>query len=140
MGTNKILLGGIAGAVLFFLLGWIVYGMLLMDYMAANTNQCMMKPMEEMNMGAMAAANLAQGLFMAMLMSWTNTTDAMKGAKIGAIAGLLICLAFDLQFFAMSTFFSNVNVLIIDCLVATVMMALGGAVIAWVMGMGKKSA
>ncbi len=32
MKTNKILLAGLAGAVLNFFLGWLVYGMLLYDF------------------------------------------------------------------------------------------------------------
>ncbi len=36
METNKILLGGLAGGVAFFLLGWVIYGILLMDYTMAS--------------------------------------------------------------------------------------------------------
>jgi hypothetical protein len=48
MKANKILLGGIAGAVTFFLLGWLIYGLLLADYFTANYDQSIMRPIEEM--------------------------------------------------------------------------------------------
>ena len=35
----RVLLAALGGAVSNFLVGWVVYGMLLMDYMKANTVQ-----------------------------------------------------------------------------------------------------
>ncbi|MDP2890621.1 MAG: hypothetical protein Q8P34_16865 [Bacteroidota bacterium] len=56
METNKILLGTLAGGVAFFLLGWLIYGILLMDFTMANYNQCNSRPMEDMVMSAIVGA------------------------------------------------------------------------------------
>jgi hypothetical protein len=33
MNTNKFLIGGIIGGIAYFLIGWLVWGMLLMNFM-----------------------------------------------------------------------------------------------------------
>lgn len=137
MKTNKVLIGGVVGAITFFILGWLVYGMLLMDFMMANTNQCMMKPMEEMNMLAMFASNLAISMLLAIIFSWANVSNMMDGMKIGAIVAALASLSFDLNLFSMSTMFSGIHVMLMDVAVFTVLIAITGGVIAKVMNMGK---
>jgi len=142
MKTNKILLGGLAGAVTLFLLGWLVYGVLLRDYMTSNTNynQCAAKPMEDMIMWAMILSNLAIGFLISLVFSWSNTTGVMAGAKVAGIIGLLLTIAVDFSVYAMSTTFSNLTTVFIDIIIYTVMFAIGGVVVAWVMGMVKKEA
>ena len=140
MKTNKILLGGITGGVTFLLLGWLVYGILLMDYMTANYNQCAMRPMEEMIWWAMILSNLAYGFLLSIVFSWSNTTGMMAGAKVAAIIGLLFAVSIDSGFYAMSSMFSNLTAVFVDIIAYTVMTAIGGAIVAWVMGMGKKAA
>jgi len=140
MNTNKIVIGTIAGGVAFFLLGWLIYGMLLTEFMKANYNQCAMKPMEDMIWWAMILSNLVWALLYAMLFSWTNTSTLMSGAKMGFIIGFLIILSFDLSFYAMSNMFFGRRALCVDILAGTITSTIGGAVIGWVMGMGKKAA
>jgi type IV secretory pathway TrbD component len=138
MKSNKILLGGIAGGVTFFLLGWIIYGVLLMDYTTANYNQCAMRPMQDMIWWALILSNLAFGFLLSIVFSWSNTTGIMAGAKVGAIIGLLLSLSIDLSYYSMSSMFSNFTAVIVDIIVYTIMSAIVGVVVAWVMGMGKK--
>jgi len=140
MNSNKVILGGIAGGVAFFFLGWLIYGTLLMNFMAANTNQCAMKPMADYTWWALIVGNLISGLMYAMIFSWSNITGMSAGAKTGAILGFMIALSYDLMFYSMSTMYTNMSVIVVDVLANTVMSAIGGAVIAWVMGMGKAEA
>jgi hypothetical protein len=69
MKTNKILLGGITGGVVLFLLGWIICGLLLINYTIANYNQCMNRPMQEMIWWALILSNLALGFLLATIFS-----------------------------------------------------------------------
>ena len=140
MKASKILLGGIAGGVTFFLLGWVIYGILLMDYTTANYNQCAMRPMQDMIWWAMILSNLAFGFLLSTVFSWSNTTVIMSGAKIAGIIGLLLSVSTDLSYYAMSTTFSNFTAVFVDIIVFTVMSSIAGVVVAWVMGMGKKVA
>lgn len=137
METNKILLGGLAGGVAFFLLGWVIYGILLMDFTMASYNQCNSRPMEDMVWWAMILANLTSGLLLALIFSWSKTTGILAGAKVAGIVGLLFAISIDLSFYAMTTTFLKSSAILVDIVAYTVMSAIAGAVIAWVMGMKK---
>ena len=138
MKTNKILLGGLAGGVAFFLLGWLIYGMVMMDYMMANQNQCAMRPMEEMIWWSLILSNIIWALTYAVIFSWANITGFANGLKSGAIIGLLIGASIDLSFYSMSTMFNSLTPVGVDIIATTVMSGIGGGIIAQVMGMGKK--
>lgn len=134
MKTNKILIGALAGGVTFFFLGWLVYGMLLNSYMAANFNQCAAKPMGEMTWWAMILSNLTLGLLISLVFSWSNTRGIRDGAKVAAILGLLMAASFDLSTYSMSNLFNNITALLIDVLVYTLLVTIVGIVIALVIG------
>ncbi|MBN2892920.1 MAG: hypothetical protein JXL97_13720, partial [Bacteroidales bacterium] len=67
----KILRGTIFGGIAFFLLGWLVYGMLLMDFMAANSNNCAARLDDEMIWWAMIVSNLILALFITLVLKWS---------------------------------------------------------------------
>jgi len=138
MKTNKILVGGITGGVALFLLGWVIYGILLMDYSTANYNQCMNRPMQDMIWWSMILSNLALGFLLATIFSWTNTTGFMAGAKTAGIIGLLLSASMDFGYYSMTTMYANPTVIIVDIIAYTVYMAIAGSIVAWVMGMVKE--
>lgn len=140
MKTNKILLGGIAGAIAFFLLGWLIYGILLMDYTTANYNQCAARPMDDMVWWAMILSNLAFGFLLSIVFSWSNTKGILAGAKVGGIIGLLFSTTVDFSIYSMSITFSNLSAVFVDIITYTVMTLIVGIVVALVMGIGKKEA
>ncbi len=123
MNANKILLGGIVGGVASFLLGWLVYGVLFMDYMNANYNQCAMKPMEEMVWWALILSNFASGFLLAIIFSWSNTRGLMAGAKVAGIVAFFMITSYDLSFYSMSSMFSGLSVVIVDIVIGTVFTA-----------------
>jgi hypothetical protein len=137
MNTNKVVLGGLAGAATFFILGFLVYGLLLKDYMAANGNQCIMKPEGNMTWWAVILSNLAIGFLVAVVFSWSNTMDMMTGAKRGAILGFLFSFSWDMMFYSMSTLYSNLGIVFVDVIAYTAMIAIAGAVVAMVIGRKK---
>jgi hypothetical protein len=140
MNSNKILLGGLAGGIAFFLLGWLVYGILLMDFMRTSYNQCSMNPEGEMIWWALILSNFAYSFLFAFIFSWTKTTGWMGGAKVAGIIGLLMASYFDLSMYSMSTMFNGLSVVFLDIIIAAVFAAVIGAIIGLVMGMGKKEA
>ncbi|MCX6239763.1 MAG: hypothetical protein NTY07_19830 [Bacteroidia bacterium] len=140
MKTSKILLGGIAGAVTFFILGWLIYGVLLIDYMTTNYNQCAARPMEDMIWWAMILSNLAFGFLLSIVFSWSNTKGMMAGAKVAGVIGLLLSLSFDFSIYSMSNVFFNLITVFVDIIAYTIMSVIGGIVVALVMGAGKKEA
>ena len=140
MTTNKILLGGLAGAVTLFILKWIVYGVLLIDWITANLNPCIMRPMDDYIIWAMILATFAFGFLLSLIFSWSNTTGMAKGAKVAGIIGLLYSISVDLTVYGTSTRFISFSPVFVNIIVNTIMWVIAGAVVGWVMGLGKKEA
>jgi len=138
MKTKKIFIGGIAGGIFFFLLGWLIYGLLLTDFMAANSNQDLAKPMDEMIFWALILSNLASGFLLSYVIYWSNTATVMTGVKIGGVLGFLFASAIDFSFYSMTNIFPDLTPIFVDIIAYTVMTAAMGGVVTWVMGMIKK--
>lgn len=135
--SNKTLMGGIAGGLASFLLGWLIYGILLRDFTATNFNNSIMRPGEGMIWWALILSNLLGGYFIALVFSWSNVSGMMPGLTRGAIIGLLVAAGFDLSMYSMSTMFLNSNAMVVDIVVSTVMYAITGGVVGSVMGMNQ---
>ena len=56
--------------------------------------------------------------------------------KAGAAVGFLVTLGFDLSMYSMANL-ANMTATLVDPLVALVHVAIGGAVIGWVLGRGR---
>jgi hypothetical protein len=138
MKTKKILFGGIAGGVIFFLLGWLIYGVLLMDFMTANSNQGLSKPMEEMIFWAIILSNLASGFVLSFVINWSNITAVMSGVRIGGVIGFLFASAIDFSFYSMTTMYPDLTPIFVDIIAYTAMTAITGGIVAWVMDLVKK--
>ena len=132
---TKILRGTILGGITFFLLGWLVYGLLLMDFMAANSNASVMRPESEMIWWAIILSNLIFALVITLILKWSGASKPMDGIKIGALIGLLFCLAIDLSMYSMTTMY-NMTAIIVDAIVTTIIVGVTGLVI--VLTWGKK--
>ena len=126
--TMKILRGTIFGGIAFFILGWIVYGMLLAKFMEANSNGCANRPMEEMVWWSMIVSNLILGLLLTLILKWSGASGVSDGIKTGALFGLLMALSMDLMMYSMTTMY-NMTAIIVDAIVTTVLVGISGLVI-----------
>ncbi len=140
MRTHRIIYGGLAGALAFFLLGWLVYGILLHDFMLDNYDNRLSRPMGEMVWWALILSNLGSAYLIAIAISWSKVKNIVDGIKIAAILGLLISASSDLGVYSMSTTFLNTKALIIDVAVATLLWSVVGFVISFVIFSIKKKA
>ncbi|MBA4411331.1 MAG: hypothetical protein C0397_18170 [Odoribacter sp.] len=133
----KILKGTVIGGIVYFLLGWLVYGILLADFSLANYNQCAMRPMTDMIWWAMIVSNLVYALFLTLVLKWSGASGWMDGLKTGALFGLLFGVTIDLSFYSMTTMFNSIGGMVVDMVVTTVMAAIIGTVIVLVWGKDK---
>jgi len=133
----KILKGTIFGGVVYFLLGWLVYGILLADFSLTNYNQCSMRPQTDMIWWAMILSNLVYALFLTLMLKWSGASGWLDGLKTGALFGLLFGVAIDLSFYSMTTLFNSISAMLVDIVVTTAMAAVLGTVIVLVWGKGK---
>jgi uncharacterized protein with PQ loop repeat len=135
MSIKKVLLAGIAGGVAAFLLGWLIYGILLKNVMAECTNTSMMRAETDMVWWALIASNLFWGILLAYIFNrWANISTALAGLAGGAIINLLIGLSYSLSFYSMTTMYKDMTGLVIDVAAGTAMGALVGAVVGFVLG------
>ncbi len=140
MKTNKFLLGGIAGGIAFFFLGWLIYGVFLADFMQSNYDASLNRAEEDMIWWALIVANLAMGFLFAQILIWSNSKSLVDGAKVGGIIGILFGLNMDLSFYSMSTMFNSFMPVVVDILIFTIMSAIIGAIIVWAMNFIKEKA
>ncbi|MEX0997713.1 MAG: hypothetical protein WDZ45_11745 [Flavobacteriaceae bacterium] len=89
MKTKNFLVSGIVGGIVYYLLGWLFYGILLKDFF----------PQPEMTSNTMIfilLGCLTYGLFIAYLYTkWAQISTAATGAGAGAVIGLFIGLFFN---------------------------------------------
>ena len=128
--NKKILIGGIAGGIFFFLLGWLVYGILLMDYMNqhAGLRGNVNRGDADMQMIYILAGSMLQGILLAYVLVRTNVSSLMGGFLTGAILGFLISSSVDLSMYGTTYVFSKHSILA-DVIAATVITAIAGAVV-----------
>ncbi|MCB0780853.1 MAG: hypothetical protein KDC03_15235, partial [Flavobacteriales bacterium] len=87
--NTRVLLAGLASGVAGFLLGWVIFGMLLMNYFEAGVihYEGLHKPEEEMNLGLVFLSNLLFGLMLAWVCDRSGSRSAGSGLVVGAIVG-----------------------------------------------------
>jgi ABC-type anion transport system duplicated permease subunit len=135
MNSQKFLVGGIVGGILYFLLGYVFYGLLLKSFFDSNG---MAVNMDNMVWWAMIVGNLASGFLLAYILSKGNVSTAGGGAGTGFIVGLLMSLSFDLIMYGIGKGMALKGIAA-DVAVAAVMTAVIGAVVGAVLGMSKKT-
>lgn len=134
--NTKTLIAGLIAGVVYFLLGWLLYGILFASTMQSMSGSAtgVMKADDEMILWALALGNIAFGLALAYIFSnWAKITTVMSGAVAGATVGALLSLGMDLIWYATS----NVMTLggsCLDVVIFTIMSAAAGAAAAWWLG------
>ena len=129
MDTKKFLLTSLAGGILFFVSGYLAYGVLPRDFMVAAG---VMK--ETPDMGVLILSQLIFGVFLTMVLRrWPGAETLAQGAKVGAVLVLLLSLGFSLVQYA-TTDTVNPAVIPVRAVVSAVQGALAGGAIGAVLG------
>jgi hypothetical protein len=136
MNSQKFILGGLVGGILYFLLGYVVYGMLLKNFFDQNG---MAVNMDNIVWWAMIVGNLAAGFLLAYILGKANVSSVVGGAGVGFIVGLLMGLSFDLTMYGIGHGLTSLQAVACDVAAGAVITAISGAGIGWVLGMSKKT-
>jgi hypothetical protein len=141
MDIKKLLMGGIVGGILYFLLGYLIYGMLLMDFMKNHPGTALNvdRAQEEMRFMYLIIGNLLSGFLIAYIFIKSNVSTAASGFITGGIIGLLLSAGYDSTMYGVTNIMSK-TAIAADVAAGTVMTAIVGAVVGVVLGMGKKAA
>jgi hypothetical protein len=139
MNTKKFFIGTLAGGIVFFFLGYLIYGKALADFFSHHTSAApgSMKQMSEIIWWALILGNLASGALLSYIfLKLGNIGSFGSGAGTGAAIGLFVSLSMDLIRYAVENSF-DMTAMIVDVLVGIVMSAIAGGVIGVVLGRGK---
>lgn len=132
--NNRVLLAALAGGVAFFLLGWLVWGILLMDILKEMNPQFEGVEKNPPDLLLIFLSNLAFGLLIALLYSrWAGINTFMGGLMGGAWVFGLMAVSLDLMFLA-STNMMSTGGAALDIVANIVVGAVVGGVVGWVLG------
>ncbi len=140
MKTNKLLIGGTVGGIAFFLLGWLMYGIILKNAMAGCSSPGSMRGEEEMMkyLPLLFLGNVVFGFFLTVIIGWSKASNFVDGMKNGALVGFLVAMSYDLDMYAMSTMMTGMMGIALDVAANVIMCAIVGGIIAIIINAGKK--
>ncbi len=135
---RKMLIGTVAGGVAFFLLGGLIYEVLLGGFYRANLGSATGVLRELPIWWAMVVSQLALAAVVTYVFLHANVATASDGLRTGAIVGLLLGITMSFDLYSVTNW-SNMTVAFVEPFVWAVRTALAGAVIGWTLGMGSRS-
>jgi len=131
--NKKRLLATLAGGVFAFLLGWLIFGILLMDFYTENTTSYPGLFKEPMSMWTISTGCFLWTFLIAWVYSRSSGEKSILGGTVtGAMLGLLVAAFFDLNFLGNWNLYSP-TLLIVDVFVNTFYSACIGAVAGWIL-------
>lgn len=139
---TRVLVAAVVGGIAFFILGAVIYGLVL-DPMVMKPNMVNYPGLmnETPVWVPLVLGNIVSALLLAYIFDrWANIRTFAGGLQGGAIVWFLMSLAFQLMFLAFMNLSKNYVPAIADVIGSTVMGAIGGGVIAQVLGMMNKTA
>ena len=130
------LIGGVIGGIVYFLLGWLVFGILLSDSMEGNC----MRPHDGILPLWIFIGNVFTGLMLSYVFTRMGINSLSSGATAGAIIGALTAIGMDCLMYGTTTMITEPTHILIDALITAVMWGIAGGAIGWWLGRGAKAA
>jgi len=127
------LIGGVIGGIVYFLLGWLVYGIIFADM---DGGVCM-RPHDAVLLPWIFIGNIFTGLMLSYVFSRMATVTTFgSGAIAGAIIGLLSAIGMNGLMYGTSTMIENPTHILIGAVMNAVMWGIVGGAIGWWLGRG----
>ena len=128
MDAKRFVAGTIAGGIVLFFVGNLIFITAFGGFYAANGGTATGVDRPEALMWAVVLGNVAYAALICYAMGARNASGLIEGAKVGAIVGFLMWLAVDFIHYGLMNI-SNLTVTIVDPLLEIVHAGIGGAVI-----------
>ncbi len=138
MDSKKFFIGTLVGGIALFFLGYLFYGLLLMNFFIQHSHAPAGtdKAMGDFIWWALILGNLFTGALLTYVILKSGNVNSF-GSSSGAAVGLFMELGFDLIRYATENS-SDLTGVCADVVVFTVMAAIAGGIIGAVLGLGKK--
>lgn len=131
--NKKVWIAGLAGGVAAFFLGWLIWGILLMDFSEASTTDYPGLFKEKMNMVTIFIGCLLWAFTIAWVYSnFSGRKSVQGGAITGAILGLLMGAMMDISYLGNWNLFTP-TYLAVDVIANTFYSAGVGALVGWIL-------
>ena len=136
MTINRIVVAGLIGGVVAFILGFLFYGLLLSPFFEANAGSAtgVARGETEMLWVPMIIGQLAWGMLFAIIYGrWASISTLVTGAKTGAVLAFLVALTYDMISLA-TTHIMTFSGAIADMILSAIIGAAVGGVVGWFLG------
>ena len=130
---KKILVGGIAGGVAYFLFGYVIYGIILMGFVSAHPGITTGFSRNVPLFSYLILGNFLAGFALSYIFTKAKIDSFIQGIIAGGFLGLLFSASHDLISFATTTLYSRTGILA-DVVGYAILSAVTGGIIALVIG------
>ena len=137
--NTKTLISGIVAGIVTFLVGFLIYGIIMADYFMSSMPSYPGLSKEPMEIWAIGVGNLIWGILLAWILNAAGVVSASRGATFAAIAFFLYTVGSGFIVFGQMNMYNSIQTIFVDALCGAVMMAVGGAVVGWMLGRPAKS-
>ncbi len=131
MDAKRLAIGTVVGGTAMFVFGYLIWNILLDYWNGAFDAAGVAREAQLLWVNALSHVPAAALITLAIERGGSSTIGG--GVKIGAIVGFLVWSSVDLAFYANTTIF-DLTAICVDSLLASVHFAIGGGVIAAVLG------
>jgi len=138
--NTRIIVATVAGGAALFLLGFLVYDLLLGVWMKTQMVEYKGLMNETPNFVTLIVANVVWALLVALIFDrWASISTFLGGLIGGAMISFLMALYFDLMNVSFMNLYAGSTAVLVDVIAFTVIGALAAGVIAAVLGMMNNS-
>jgi hypothetical protein len=131
MTARSVAIGTIVGGVVFFALGFLVFGIALPYFVGSNPEPNPAR--DSPNLPAVVVGQLGAAAALTVILGWASASNVAQGAKIGALVGLLTGIGTSFTTFGTETS-QTFSATLIGPVVRAALWAAAGAAITAVAG------
>lgn len=126
MKTTLLVRSSLIAGLLHFLLGWLVYGILLMDSMKKYTNIDLFRKDEEMIFWSIVVGSISFGVLLSYVLIKFGTNNLKSCMINGGIIGLLMSAYTNFTSYGTALIYTNLMGVLLDVLAGTFLAAVIG--------------
>ena len=133
MNMQKLAIGSVVGGIVLFVLGYVIFDVLVADFYAANAGAAAVGLRDSQIYWAIALASLGYGALVTYMVAMgSGAATPLSGLKAGALAGGLLWFTTDFTVYGYLDLW-NLTVTVVDIVLEAVRAAVAGAVVAVVL-------
>ncbi len=130
---KRLITGTVAGGITLFVLGYLIYGLALADFFAANAGSATGVGKDPAILWAIALGDFSIAAHVTLALGWFGASSMADGFKTAALVGFLLWFGADFIHYGVHNV-SNLTATIVDPLIELVLTGIAGVVIVAVSG------